>query len=479
MHRYPQRLRQGRNQLAAHRESLSRYGYDLPRSLLLPVETTNREFDGKLLLALKALELGYEPIIGSRTAMHAVLPSLPKSIYLAKGVRSGSARVFSLLEALGHIIVAFDEEALVRFPDEAFHMKLDPETFNRPRLLYAWGKSNADVWRSFRDYRGTPVLEAGNPRIDMLRPEIREYYRNDCEALQQRYGRFVLLSSNFAFVNHFIPNHVRHRIAKSANKAKSDSVKSGFAVHKQALFEKFLVFIPNLAKAIAPHALLIRPHPSENAAAWQDAAKGFDNVHVLHERPIAPWLMAAHVLVQTGCTSAVEASVLGTPAIAYRPVRSTYDLDLPNKLSLELDAAPAVIEACQMQLSRNSAPTNGPTPEQMAVLENLSPVSPDRSVRPYPRLVRGVPGRARSPEAGQRYYKAAGARPSLFPRAVPQHHNPHQEQCIQPRLYAAQVSGHDIETSRGKGAGIRKDPRPQDGGPDRGNEAQHFHVGLG
>jgi hypothetical protein len=73
----------------------------LPRSLLLPVETTNREFDGKLLLALKALELGYEPIIGSRTAMHAVLPSLPRSIYLAKGARSGSARVFSLLEALG------------------------------------------------------------------------------------------------------------------------------------------------------------------------------------------------------------------------------------------------------------------------------------------------------------------------------------------------------------------------------------------
>ncbi len=355
----------------------------LPRTLLLPVETTNREFDGKLLLALKALERGYEPIIGSRTAMHAVLPSLPKSIYLAKGARSGSARVFSLLEALGHVIVAHDEEALVRFPDEAFHMKLDPETFNRPRLLYAWGKSNADVWRSFRDYRGAPVLEAGNPRIDMLRPEIREYYRNDCIALQQRYGRFALLSSNFAFVNHFIPHHVRHRIAKSADKAKSDIVKSGFAAHKQALFEKFLELVPELAKAIAPQALVIRPHPSENASAWQDAARGLGNVHVIHEGPMAPWLMAAHVLVHNGCTSAIEASVLGTPAIAYRPVRSIHDLDLPNKLSLELEAAPDVTEACQMQLSRNSAPANGPTPEQMAMLEKhiaclAGPLSSDR-----------------------------------------------------------------------------------------------------
>lgn len=358
-------------------------GRDNPRSLLLPVETTNREFDGKLLLALKALECGYEPIIGSRTAMHAVLPSLPKSIYLAKGARSGSARVFSLLEALGHVIVALDEEALVRFPDEAFHMKLDPETFNRPRLLYAWGKSNADVWRSFRDYRGAPVLEAGNPRIDMLRPEIREYYRNDCVALQQRYGRFVLLSSNFAFVNHFIPNHVRHRTAKSASKEKSDAVKSGFAAHKKALFEKFLALVPDLAKAIAPQPLVIRPHPSENAIAWQDAARGLANVHVLYEGPMAPWLMAAQVLVHNGCTSAVEASILGTPAIAYRPVRSTHDLDLPNKLSLELNAAPDVIKACQMQLSRNNIPANGPSQEQTAILEShvaslTGPLSSDR-----------------------------------------------------------------------------------------------------
>ena len=356
---------------------------DLPRTLLLPVETTNREFDGKLLLALKALELGYEPIIGSRTAIHAILPSLPKSIYLAKGARSGSARVFSLLEALGHIIVALDEEALVRFPDEGFHMKLDPETFNRPRLLYAWGKSNAEVWRSFINYRGAPVLEIGNPRIDMLRPEFREFYRDECAALQHRYGRFVLLSSNFSFVNHFIPNHVRYKVAKSADKVKSDAVKSGFVAHKQALFDRFRALVPDLAKAIAPNALIIRPHPSENAVTWRDAAQGLANVHVLHEGPMTPWLMAAHILVHNGCTSAVEASILGTPVIAYRPMRSAHDLDLPNMVSLELDATSAVIEACQIQLSHNRALANGPSPEQMAVLENhiarlAGPLSSDR-----------------------------------------------------------------------------------------------------
>ena len=342
----------------------------LPRTLLLPVETTNREFDGKLLLALKALEQGYEPIIGSRTAMHAILPALPQSIYLAKGARSGSARIFALLEALGHIIVALDEEALVRFSDEAFHMKLDPDTFNRPRLLYAWGKSNANVWRSFIDYRGAPAIETGNPRTDMLRPEFREFYRDECTALQQRFGPFVLLSSNFSFVNHFIPNHVRYKVAKSADKAKSDAAKSGAVAHKQALFDRFRSLVPDLAKAIAPNVLVIRPHPSERAATWLEAAKGLANVHVLHEGPMAPWLMAARILIQNGCTSALEASILGTPAIAYRPVRSAHDLGLPNEVSLELDTVPAVINACQSHLSRASTHATGPSQEQLAVLVN-------------------------------------------------------------------------------------------------------------
>ena len=62
----------------------------VPDTLLLPVETLNREFDGKLLLALCAAERGLKPIIGGRTAIHDRLPALPRSIYLSKGVRSGS-----------------------------------------------------------------------------------------------------------------------------------------------------------------------------------------------------------------------------------------------------------------------------------------------------------------------------------------------------------------------------------------------------
>ena len=81
----------------------------VPRSFIIPVETLNRELDGKLLLALYALGRDWQPIIGGRTIINSQLPDLPQSVMLGKGIRVGNRLVFWLAEQLGHIIVALDD----------------------------------------------------------------------------------------------------------------------------------------------------------------------------------------------------------------------------------------------------------------------------------------------------------------------------------------------------------------------------------
>jgi hypothetical protein len=57
-------------------------------------------------------------------------------------------------------------------------------------------------------------------------------------------------------------------------------------------------------------------------------------VHVIHEGNVIPWLLAANVLVQNNCTTAVEAYVLGRPVVNYQPVRSErFDEQLCMSLS--------------------------------------------------------------------------------------------------------------------------------------------------
>ena len=338
-----------------------------PGTLILPVETLTREFDAKLHLALRAADRGWRVIIGGRTAIHSALPNLPQSIYVAKGIRTGNKRIFKLLEQLGHVIVALDEESLIRQSDEALLMMLDEKTFNRPRLLFAWGKSDADVWRGFKGYDGNQIIEAGNPRIDLLRPELSGYFAPDAAALRARLGAYVLVSTNFSMVNHYIPDHVRFRTAKGTEAARREALKSGLVEHKSKIFEAFRQLIPALAEAIAPVNLVVRFHPSENPGVWIAAAGGRKNVHVTNEGAIAPWLIAAKALVQNNCTSAVEAAIIGTPTFAFRPqVSREYDVDLPNRLSIGCGTAEDLISAIQAILS--GTPSSGPGSERMALL---------------------------------------------------------------------------------------------------------------
>ena len=158
----------------------------------------------------------------------------------------------------------------------------------------------------------------------------------------------MLFSSNFSFVNHYIPDHTRFRVTGDAPLERSGELLTGIKAHKQAIYDAFIALIPELARAIAPANLVVRPHPSENPATWSAAAQGLGNVHVVHEGPIAPWLMAASALVQNGCTSAVEAAILGTPAISYRPVKSAeFDPALPFAVSTEAATPAAMISGVQ------------------------------------------------------------------------------------------------------------------------------------
>ncbi|MDF3074813.1 MAG: hypothetical protein K0S54_2480 [Alphaproteobacteria bacterium] len=320
-------------------------------NLMVPVETLNREFDGKLLLALIAAERGWRCILGGQTPMHIALPLLPRSLYFAKSARSQNRKVFEIMNAMGFGIVAQDEEALIRQSDEIYTLKHDHSAFTHVSALFAWGDDNAEIFNRMLHDDPRPILPYGNPRADMMRPDLRAYHKPEMDSILDRFGEFVLFNTNFAIVNHYIPGKTRFKLSKDAPRDDSERLKKGITAHKQYLFDRFRALVPQIARGIYPRNLVIRPHPSENHAAWQDAAAGQPNVHVIHEGSVVPWLAAARVLLQNGCTSAVEAAAIGTPIVSYRPVASAeFDPPLPSQLSLECTDDAATVAALRAVL---------------------------------------------------------------------------------------------------------------------------------
>ena len=64
---------------------------------------------------------------------------------------------------------------------------------------------------------------------------------------------------------------------------------------------------------------------------------GLKNVHVISEGSVIPWLIASKFVIHNGCTTAIESFLLEKHVISYRPyVDALYDLDVPNKISLQV-----------------------------------------------------------------------------------------------------------------------------------------------
>src|SRR5512144_3100039 len=133
-----------------------------PSSLMIPGETQVRELDAKLLLGCIAAERGFPVIIGSRAFLHFQADSIPRGVYLAKSMRSLSIRMFDILRKLGHEIVAWEEEALLREPDPQYYrQRLSPITMRQLSHLIAWGPDDADVFRKYPGYNGTEIHITG------------------------------------------------------------------------------------------------------------------------------------------------------------------------------------------------------------------------------------------------------------------------------------------------------------------------------
>ena len=320
----------------------------LKPTLLIPVENQVRELDAKLLLACVAAQRGFDSIIGFRREMHFHVGGFPPGIYVSKSMTHASDMMFAIMRKLGHEVVAWDEEALVHLPPEIYYSRrLSPDAMQMVSHFFAWGEDSAELWRRHPRFPAdTPVHVTGNPRCDLLRPELHSYYEADVRDLREKFGDFILVNTNFNHVNGFSPVQNLFQPCSSpgeeptfgrAARGMTRDYAEGLQALKKAVFSAFQQMIPALESAFPDHMVVVRPHPTENPDVYRRIAEQCERVQVTNEGNVVPWLLAAKAVIHNGCTTGVEAYVMGVPAVSYRAyVDEDYDngfYHLPNQVS--------------------------------------------------------------------------------------------------------------------------------------------------
>ena len=293
------------------------------RWLIVPVEVKHREFLSRILLSALAASRGYRVLLGKDTMIRRLAPALPKGVIFDKSLgtaRHGKPQRFN---RLGHKVVVLDEESTGYYgsPEQFLSVRLAAETLDACDRWYCISDTLREHAERLYPDHADRFITSGLLRTDIWRKEFRGFYETDRKRITERYGPFILFDSNFGGIIHargdaFVQKQIRGQ-KKAYSEVESRMAKI-FAEGKPNL-EAFIEVLPKLAEWFPGHRIIIRPHPSETVTFWEEKFAGNERISVSNEGVSSPWILASDMMLHHGCTTGIEAEIMGKNHVMYAP----------------------------------------------------------------------------------------------------------------------------------------------------------------
>jgi surface carbohydrate biosynthesis protein len=314
-------------------------------NILFPVEILNRELDARLFLAAHVANETNRIFIGQFHAIRRLAGAMQQGLYVGQNIFSQpfwdtSFERYNFLKSRGFTIIHLDEEGGVYEGNEErwqwrLKRRLDPAKLDANDHICTWGTFQRDYYRSLHPACEENIIATGNPRFDVYKRPYREYYAEEAARLRERYSDFILFNTSWPTANNGRGLQevfsLRRGYDTEDNQKRYDHVSRW--THQSQVLVRFMKLVTYLTIEFPNLNFVIRPHPAENIHYYQTIFRGIENVHVVHEGSVAPWLFASKALIQDGCTTGIEAYFGDVPIINYKSIENErYDLIVPDSL---------------------------------------------------------------------------------------------------------------------------------------------------
>ncbi|MFZ1815419.1 MAG: surface carbohydrate biosynthesis protein [Rhizobiaceae bacterium] len=292
--------------------------------LVMPVEIQARELMSRILIAALAAERGYRVILGQDVLVRRLAPFLPRGIMLDKSLglpRHGKPQRFA---RLGYKIAIQDEEGTGFYgsPDRFLDTRLADETLAVTKRWFCISDQMRSAAAARYPAHAGKFVTTGLARTDIWRPTFRGLYEAEMQAIRREHGPFILFCSNFSYLIHgrgeaFVQRQLKAQRSQITNA--EDPIERIRAQGARNL-EKFLEILPQVADWFPAHKLIIRPHPGEAVGWWQERFGANPRIEVISSGTATNWILASDCLFHHGCTTGVEAAIMGKKNVMYAPV---------------------------------------------------------------------------------------------------------------------------------------------------------------
>lgn len=310
----------------------------LKRTCILTIEVGEREWDPAILLANVLCKRGYRVFICTNRAVKILEKKLSSSIFLHKSTIEKYAVRYQ--STLGAVVCFLDTEAGITLPDHRYD-KYCSERFKevskeKYTTVFTIGEKHRTAMSRMKNFDGINLVASGWPRLELLSLQQRSYYDERVADLKSKYGDFVLAVSSFGFVN----------LDEYKEWVKADKEYFGKDYESPAWphLDKFVNLLEECDIKLQSK-LILRPHPAEFIPSWQSRIGRLENVKIILDGDIIPWLLAAKFIIQFRSSTALEAAILGKESLALKIDSDVFETNAPvYELNHEFDTNDELIE---------------------------------------------------------------------------------------------------------------------------------------
>lgn len=369
------------------------------RPVYLLIEEVNRELLSRLLIGRAAAALGHPVVIGQQWWMAANFEALPPGAVLFKGNNRIQGLFMGQARRAGHRVASIDEESFVSSSATEIAVQYHALAEESCEVFFAQGRFQGDALAARFPGAVDRIVITGNPRADLLRDPRFRPVDPQVERYREEVGRYILINTNFTTINpklgdvySYFQTCLRIGVLDDPQATPFDRFMTWCKWERENL-RGMTRIIHLLADRDDGRRIVLRPHPSERADVWVDQLAGIPKVDVMTEGDHLAWIDRSDMLLHSGCSTGLEAYLLGRPAISLTPGDKWWPTPALSNIVNPVAATPEAAAALLARALDSESPDN---PADPVMLDHYLWNQPGST--PADRLAAGLSGLARKIE---------------------------------------------------------------------------------
>ena len=303
-------------------------------NLYINVEILNREFQSKLLVAMESASKGIKVYMG-RLTPYLMRDFFVPGIVLLKSITPSPSRLEELkyYRRNNFIVTSLDEEVgLVEHNKKYLNLRYSNKSLDLTDRVFTWGKFDYDnLTNRFKKHKKKFIL-SGNPRVDYWRKDFDIFYKSK----KFKYNNFILFSLNFRLLSKKKLKIYLQFLKKAGYLKRGLTISELNKDRKDCfrMFKEYSKLIISLSKETDLN-IVVRPHPADELEKYNFLSK-YKNIKVINTGNISEWIHQAKMVIHSGCTGGLEASVRGLPTVSYHPFSSAPGHRIADRYSIKI-----------------------------------------------------------------------------------------------------------------------------------------------